>query len=322
MTQLSETGQTPPARGGIPLGALIGIVVLGVVGLGMLGFALLNVFGGAPATAPAPTLAAAVVTSLPTQAVVIPTATAAPAATATEAPTATPADAQPTAAPSGAALNILLNANVRAGPGTNYGILGGLTPGSPVQVTGRDSTATWYVVQYQGQQGWVSNQVAQYTGDINALPVVQAPPTPIAPVVAPTSPPAAATAAPTAAGPTGKGMRGDGFTIEKPSREFAVNEDIWFAFKVTNTTANAIAYRCLGAKIVGAAGAQCSWGNNANDTFNPFGVLEWRDHINIGTPGTYTLALGMCYLSDTGQCRSSVSNGWDILSGGVQIIVR
>jgi uncharacterized protein YraI len=320
--QNPDTGQTSPSRSGIPLGALIGIGVIAVVGLALLIIALMNVFGGGTPVAQATATQAA------TRAVVIPTTTIAalptdtnpPPPTETVAPAATDTSAapQPTAAPSGPILTVFQPANVRSGPGINYTVIGGLQSGATAEAVGRDSSGTWFVINYGGGRGWISNLVANYSGDVNALPVVQAPPPPATAV-----PPTATGVLATATGaPSGSGVRGDYFRLQTTAREFGVNQDIWFEFKVTNTSANSIPYRCLGAKVSGVGAAQCSWGSQATDAIGPGQVIEWNDHINIGTPGTYTLVLGFCTLGDTSACVSSVSNGWQILSSGIQITVR
>jgi uncharacterized protein YraI len=324
--------QSNPSRssGGISVGAVIGIAVLALIGGAMLTYALLTAFGGGNSAQPT---AIAQNTQPPTPAVVIPTATsvpptqAVPAATdtvAAPAATDTVAAPPPTTAPTNL-LNILQPANVRSGPGTNYPPIGGLQPGTTAEAIGRDTSAQWYVVSYFGQQGWVSNIVAQYTGDTNALPVVAAPPTPI-----PTNtsvPPTATRVPPTNTQTSGGGgggaggIRGDYFELKSTAREYSVNQQIWFKFKVTNTSGNALAYRCLGAKALNATFAQCSWGNNSTDQLGVNQVVEWEDHIELPA-GTYNLVLGICTLGDTGACRSSASAGWLILSNSIQITVK
>ncbi|MGQ0602389.1 MAG: SH3 domain-containing protein [Anaerolineales bacterium] len=321
--QNSDSGSMPPARSGIPLGALIGIGVIAVVGLALLIIALLNVFNsGTP-------VSQATATQAPTRVVVIPTTTVAAPPTNTNPPPPTDTVAAPvasdtaaapqaTTAPTGPVLSVFQPANVRSGPGINYTVIGGLQTGATTEAVGRDSTGTWFVINYGGGRGWISNIVANYSGDVNALPVVQAPPPPATAV-----PPTVTGVPPTATGaPGGSGVRGDYFRLQTTAREFAVNQDIWFEFKVTNTSANSIPYRCLGAKVSGVGAAQCSWGSSPSDSLSPNGVIEWNDHINIGTPGTYTLVLGFCTLGDTSACQNSVSNGWQILSSGIQITVR
>jgi hypothetical protein len=296
--------------------------VLALVGVGMLGYALLTLFNS-PSGGATPTSLAQ--NNVPTAAIIIPTVTAAPPTAApTQAPAPTDTLAAPAATdtppqPTGPVLNILVPANVRSGPGINYPVVGGVQAGSTQTAVGRDGSAQWYVIDYLGGQGWVSNQVSAYTGDTNALPVIQAPPPP-----APTATPVPPAPPPTSTPATGssRGVRGDYWALESSARVYAVNQDIWFRFKITNTTGSAIPYRCLGAKVLGGAQAQCSWGNGSNDALTPNQVLEWNDHINIGAPGTYTLVLGICYLGSTSECRASASAGWEILSAGIQVTIQ
>lgn len=320
MTQTNPSPSRP--TGGISVGAVIGIAILALVGGAMLTYALLSAFSNGGSTVQ-PTATGQ--NLQPTAIVIIPTATNAPPTQAVPtappvtdtaaAPAATDTSVAPTAttAPTNL-LNILQPANVRSGPGTNYPPIGGLQPGAVAEAIGRDAGAQWFVVSYLGQQGWVSNIVAQYTGDTNALPVVAAPPTPI-----PTNTPVPPTATNTQAATNG--LRGDRWNIENPTREYIANQDIWFNFTITNTSNTAFPYKCLGAKVPGASVAQCSWGNGSNDQLKPGETLSWRDHINLPV-GTYNLALGICNLGDTASCRNSASNGWIILSTSIQVTVK
>jgi hypothetical protein len=303
------TTQSPPPR--LPLGAVIGIIVLGLVGVAMLTYSVIALLGTGE---PTPTQVAA----RPTPVIIIPTNTQPPR---TAAPTQPPTDTAPPApavtdTPSGPVVRIAQPANVRSGPGVNYPILGGLPVGTEIPAIGRDSSAQWFVISYSGGQGWVSNLVATYNGDVNALPVIAAPPPPAA--TATTVPPTAAptsVAVPTAAGV--RGIRGDSFSVDKTS--VAVNEDIWFNFQVTNTTDQAIAYGGLGAIVIGGPQSQFSYGDA---TLNAHEVLPWRDHMNIGTPGTYTLYLGICFAASRSACEATPS-AWQVLySTGVTVKVN
>jgi hypothetical protein len=323
-----DTGPTQPSNISIPIGAIIGIVVLAFVGGGMLVYALLTLFNAPGASPTATTVAQG---SIPTPAIIIPTVTSPPPTVAPTLPPATdtsvapaPASTDTPAPPAAPVLNITSPANVRSGPGTNYAVIGGLNVGATAAAVGRDASAQWYVIDYLGSQGWVSNIVSQYTGDTNALPVVQAPPTPIPPPPTSTPVPPTPVPVPTNTPATGSahGIRGDYFTLESSAREYAVNQDIWFKFSATNTSGATVPYRCLGAKVVGVGAAQCSWGNSSSDALKPNDTIVWNDHINIGTPGTYTLALGICYLNSPGECRASVSAGWEVLSSGIQVTIK
>lgn len=93
--------------------------------------------------------------------------------------TATPLPA--TATPEGIALTVINDfVNVRSGPGQVYLILGKLTKDMQVKLFGRNETSTWFVINFSGQQAWVTGdkELVAIFGDISQLPVVQAPPTP------------------------------------------------------------------------------------------------------------------------------------------------
>lgn len=64
-------------------------------------------------------------------------------------PTATPT-ATPTAPPiqlTQVVTTVIADANLRAGPGTNFARLGGVTPGEAITITGRLADGTWYLLQ-------------------------------------------------------------------------------------------------------------------------------------------------------------------------------
>lgn len=204
-----------PPSSGLPFGAIAAIVVLALVGLAMLVYALSNVFG---APAPAATATAEIAEQAsPTSAIVLPTTTpppptAAPSATLppespTVAATDTPAGgATATLASGGSATGdlyvLVVAANVRAAPRSDAELLGTIDGGSSAKVVGRNEAGDWLAVDFNGQVGWVSTQVASYLGDDSTLPVL----TPNAPVPtaggAATAKPGAATATPGAAAAT------------------------------------------------------------------------------------------------------------------------
>ncbi len=92
---------------------------------------------------------------------------------------------QATPTPSTCQVSSTLNVNVRTGPGTNYPAIGSLFPGTALNVIGRNNESTWFVVNYNGQQGWVASSVVQLGGPCGNLPVLTAPPPPT-PVPPPT----------------------------------------------------------------------------------------------------------------------------------------
>ncbi|MFN8561905.1 MAG: SH3 domain-containing protein [Anaerolineae bacterium] len=65
--------------------------------------------------------------------------------------------------------------NVRSGPGTGYGIVGNLPPGSSAPVLGRLADNSWYQVNVGGVVGWVSASVVTTSGNCGGVPPVAAP---------------------------------------------------------------------------------------------------------------------------------------------------
>ncbi|MGH2523193.1 MAG: hypothetical protein ACRDH2_11875, partial [Anaerolineales bacterium] len=165
--------------------------------------------------------------------------------------------------------------------------------------------------------GWVSNTVASYSGDASALPVITAPSIP------PTSAPPTATRPANTAPPaptstpsvySSRGIVGNFFSVENPTA--AAGQDIWFNFKVTNASDTPLSYSVLAAHSDSGPSAR-SW---TNETLGAHAVLEWRDHININTPGAYDLYLGICY---GGRDACLANNApWDRLSPSITVTVQ
>ena len=87
----------------------------------------------------------------------------------------------PAAPQPGAVCQVRVDVNelrFRAGPGTDYTILGLLDLGETLSVTGRNATGTWWQVNRGGQTAWVSSDSRYSTplSDCAAAPVVAAPP--------------------------------------------------------------------------------------------------------------------------------------------------
>ncbi len=64
--------------------------------------------------------------------------------------------------------------NVRAGPGTNYAIVGGLNAGDTQRITGRNADSSWWQIEYNGTSAWVAASVVANTDTANT-PIVAAP---------------------------------------------------------------------------------------------------------------------------------------------------
>ncbi len=83
-----------------------------------------------------------------------------------------PLQATPTSAgPTG---RVLQRLNVRSGPGTTFNSLGMIDPGVSVSLTGKNSTASWFQIEYlggPGGHGWVTAQYVQ-ADSAGELPVL------------------------------------------------------------------------------------------------------------------------------------------------------
>ncbi|HML23140.1 MAG TPA: SH3 domain-containing protein, partial [Aggregatilinea sp.] len=67
--------------------------------------------------------------------------------------------------------------NVRSGPSTTTGIIGGVSAGDTLPVTGRSADGKWWQVNYNGQTGWVSAGLLQIDpqGACDAVPTAGTP---------------------------------------------------------------------------------------------------------------------------------------------------
>lgn len=120
---------------------------------------------------------------------IVPPATPTPEASAT--PTVPPLPPTPVASPTpagviGTVLSDFLN--VRPGPGVVYQpVLGQLQRGEQVQLLGTVQGYQWFVINFRGQQAWISGDptLLSLFGDVFSLPLVPIPATPT-PVATPT----------------------------------------------------------------------------------------------------------------------------------------
>jgi len=316
--------QTTPTRS--PILLVVGLFILAVVGVGLLSLAIytLTRAPAAPAT-PTVTLAATSLVSIPTTTPLPPTEppTATPEPTTAPPPSDTPLPEGPPTTQALAVVRISAPANVRSGPGLTYAILGGLNTGDTAPVAGRDASSQWFAIGFEAGAngiGWVSNLVAAFEGDVQSLPVMEAnePPPPAA-----TAPPAATSTNPPPAAPTNtspppvsgaRGIVANSFSIENTTA--AAGADVWFNFEVRNTTQGTVAYGVLAAHTDVGFTAQ-SW---TNETLTAGQTLTWRDHINIGTPGTYQVYLGICFGSKDACLNGSAP--WERLSASIAVTIQ
>ena len=123
------------------------------------------------------------VTSIPTAS---PVSTATPALPSVDEATAIPTFTL-TPTPTVPLVTASIRVNVRSGPGTNYPIVGSLTPGNSLRVIGQNEAGTWWQIrQSNGALGWIAAAVVE-ASHVEAMPIAQAPPPP-APTPTPVPP--------------------------------------------------------------------------------------------------------------------------------------
>ena len=124
-------------------------------------------------------------------------ATATPTVTPTPSPT-SPPTLTPTATSQSPTVTISRNMNVRAGPGTNYPILGQASLGEQYPISGKNPAGGWWQIIYGGQYAWVYSPLVTATNPelVQVAPIIPTPPptpvptaTPIPPTPVPPTPP-------------------------------------------------------------------------------------------------------------------------------------
>jgi hypothetical protein len=79
---------------------------------------------------------------------------------------------------------------VRAGPGTNYPVVGQLAPGQEAPVTGRSEAGDWWQIALsdnEAESGWLFGGLVTFAGDEAEVAVAAAPPPPPTATPAPTT---------------------------------------------------------------------------------------------------------------------------------------
>ena len=244
-----------------------------------------------------------------------PAASATRAGSSTAAPSAT-GSSTAAATLSGNVLRLNTQANVRSGPDTDYPILTRLPAGTTAAVFGRDGAGEWFKISVptisQGA-GWVSGDLVTYGGNISNLPILEAPP-----LVTRTPAPGNTTAAPTATSVPNVGSANGLLTLQFSLRQTsgAVGDNIWFDFKVLNTTNTSI-------NNYGILAAHTDQGVTADSWHAPLlpgQTLTWDDHINFPIAGTYQVYLGICYASHD-ACKTGGA-AWTRLSPSTTVTIH
>jgi hypothetical protein len=141
------------------------------------------------ATAPTATLAA----TLAAMDTLAPSATL--AVNTLPAPSDTPPEPAASATPNQPILKVTNpNLNIRAGPSTDYPIIGAMKSGDTAIIVGRNADRSWWVIVFGQIRGWSISDPAysQVVGDTSNVPLVATPPLPAASAVTPTVAPALA----------------------------------------------------------------------------------------------------------------------------------
>lgn len=101
--------------------------------------------------------------------------------------------------------------------------------------------------------------------------------------------------------------------------DYGVGEDIWFKFSVKNVEGNATElYSILG--VAASTGQfQSSWTGD-NMRLERGHTLDWEDKIALGSAGTHSLVLSMCF-SKLSDCQSA-GGDWENISPPVMVNIR
>lgn len=138
-------------------------------------------------------------------------ATATPTVTPTPSPTLTPTPT-PTATSQSPTVSISRVMNVRAGPGTNYAILGQAAPGDQYPISGKNPAGGWWQIIFGGQYAWVYSPLVTATNPelVQVAPNIPAPPPTPIPTATPIPPTPVPTPVPQAPSDPCAGIGGDG----------------------------------------------------------------------------------------------------------------
>lgn len=110
------------------------------------------------------------------------------------------------------------------------------------------------------------------------------------PIATPTPIPPTETPSPTQPPQDARGLVVNGYWVEGAPGPFAVGQDIWFGFDITNSSGTTLGYDALGTWVEETGQYQKSW---KYSSLPPEEHLRWRDHINIAEVGTYSLWLAI-----------------------------
>lgn len=203
--------------------------------------------------------------------VALPTDTPTPIPTATLIPdTPTPTSPPPTATPVPPSVVITRpTVNFRRGPGTNYGVLGQGANGQKFIITGKNPRGDWWQIDYNGQDGWVSDGIVDKEGQLDTVLVVASIP------AAPTPKPKPPTATPVPAQPTQPPAPQYPYTVGADSGTCSPNAgSTYFNGFVRDKNNNPVNGVCMHVAFYGPRKIKCSGCDGVGNGvwgFSPFG---------------------------------------------------
>ena len=201
------------------------------------------------------------------------TDTPTPTSTPTETPTPTPTESPtptPTPTPDSPTVSIIGRMNVRAGPGTNYPIVGQADPGSQYLISGRNPAGGWWQIIFGGQYAWVYSPLVTATnaGVVQVASFIPTPPPTPIPTATPIPPAPAPAPAPTQPPPSGHA-----FSLINNGSCIRNDRQTYFEGKVYDRNNNLLNNVCLHIAFSGPRNTKCTGcGKPAgNWGFSPFG---------------------------------------------------
>ena len=224
---------------------------------------------------------------------------------------------------------------LRAGPGTEYAILGSEPAGYVAPVTGKSAGGQWYQIAYGARNRvWVSALWSSLRANAADIPVVEAPATP--PPEASATP---ATTATTAAAPTAtsaaltiassSAISGKTFSVEThfipgiTGPRFLIGDTFYVNMRIANSNSSDVSF--------GAWGVHTNLypnflyifnGDRAADKIAANTEYSWRDSVSILNAGVHHLQMGVC-LDNAANCLATKAPGtnWFILSEAIPVTI-
>ena len=225
---------------------------------------------------------------------------------------------------------------LRAGPGTQYAILGSEPAGYVAPVTGKSPDGKWYQIAYGARNRvWVSADWSSVHGNTTDIQVVAAPATPTQEASATLATTATAAVTPTATSDTlttnsSSAISGKTFSVEAlfvpgiTGPRFLTGNSFNVNMRIANSSSSEVSF--------GAWGVHTNLypnflyifnGDREADKISANTEYSWDDHpISIINPGLHQLQMGIC-LDTAANCLASKAPGtnWLILSEAIPITI-